>query len=215
MPSVASPSMVVIFSEALIDSAGRTQLRVGAPLISTVQAPHCEMPHPYLVPVRPSCSRMTQSNGVPGSAWYCITLPLRLRVGIEGSLVAGAGWRACRHAILEAGNGRRLNQTRLDPASDSPRADGARTAGLHAGAGRMTGSSASARDKRARRSGNSVRGGQCRRGNAITVRGCRWRSGTAATSSPARPSAATATRPAAPPRPARRRISSRCSARRC
>ena len=33
----------------------------------TVQAPHCAMPQPYLVPVMPSVSRSTHSSGVSGS----------------------------------------------------------------------------------------------------------------------------------------------------
>jgi hypothetical protein len=34
------------------------QERIAAPSIWTVQAPHCAMPHPYLVPVRPTFSRI-------------------------------------------------------------------------------------------------------------------------------------------------------------
>jgi len=43
---------------------GTTQERIGAPSICTVQAPHCAMPQPYLVPVRPICSRIAHSSGV-------------------------------------------------------------------------------------------------------------------------------------------------------
>jgi hypothetical protein len=32
---------------------GATHERTASPLICTVQAPHCAMPHPYFVPVRP------------------------------------------------------------------------------------------------------------------------------------------------------------------
>ena len=58
--------MVVIFlpSTAL---TGITQERTAAPSMCTVQAPHCATPQPYLVPVRPTCSRITHSSGVLGS----------------------------------------------------------------------------------------------------------------------------------------------------
>src|SRR5262245_58962149 len=51
---------------------GSTHERVARPLICTVQAPHCAIPQPYFVPVRPMVSRRTHSSGVPGSAstWY-------------------------------------------------------------------------------------------------------------------------------------------------
>ena len=44
-----------------------TQERTATPSMCTVQAPHCAMPQPYLVPVRPTCSRITHSSGVLGS----------------------------------------------------------------------------------------------------------------------------------------------------
>ncbi len=47
---------------------GTLQDLTGAPSIWTVHEPHCAMPQPYLVPVRPSCSRSTQRSGVFGSA---------------------------------------------------------------------------------------------------------------------------------------------------
>ena len=58
--------MVVIFlpSAAL---TGTTQERTGSPSMCTVQAPHCATPQPYLVPVRPTCSRIAHSSGVSGS----------------------------------------------------------------------------------------------------------------------------------------------------
>jgi co-chaperonin GroES (HSP10) len=48
-------------------SIGVTQERVGAPSTCTVQAPHNVIPQPNFVPVNPSTSRSTQSNGV--SPW--------------------------------------------------------------------------------------------------------------------------------------------------
>ena len=47
--------------------AGNEQERVATPSTCTVQAPHCAMPQPYLVPVRPTFSRIAQSSGVLGS----------------------------------------------------------------------------------------------------------------------------------------------------
>src|SRR5256884_9084681 len=70
--------MVVIFlpSTAL---SGSEHERIGTPLTCTVQAPHCAMPQPYLVPVRPTCSRMTHSRGVVGSTSTSWDLPLIVR----------------------------------------------------------------------------------------------------------------------------------------
>jgi len=62
----ARPSIVVI----LLPTAaltGMLQERTAAPSRWTVQAPHWAMPQPYFVPVRPTCSRITQSKGVFGS----------------------------------------------------------------------------------------------------------------------------------------------------
>src|SRR6266853_22220 len=58
--------MVVTSSPAARDT-GATQDLIASPLRWTVQAPHCAIPHPYLVPVRPRFSRRTQSRGVEGS----------------------------------------------------------------------------------------------------------------------------------------------------
>ncbi len=49
------------------DPTGTWQERVATPLMCTVQAPHWAMPQPYLVPVNPTVSRMTQSSGVSDS----------------------------------------------------------------------------------------------------------------------------------------------------
>src|SRR3981081_4708809 len=74
--------MVTIFSPALTVEAGRTQLRVGTPSICTVQAPHCAMPQPYLVPVRPIFSLIAQRSGVSGSTSISNALPLIVRLAI-------------------------------------------------------------------------------------------------------------------------------------
>src|SRR6201996_6319238 len=71
---------------------GNEQERVATPSICTVQAPHCAMPQPYLVPVRPSVSRKTQSKGVRGSAFACSDLPLTLSTAMADSRRALSGY---------------------------------------------------------------------------------------------------------------------------
>src|SRR4030088_613857 len=58
---------MVVTSLPSARDTGATQDRIASPLRWTVQAPHCAMPQPYLVPVRPRFSRRTQSRGVEGS----------------------------------------------------------------------------------------------------------------------------------------------------
>src|SRR5580692_9984150 len=65
---------------------GTWQERTASPLICTVQAPHCAMPQPYLVPVSPSCSRITHSNGVDGSTSRSTRLPFTEKLIIEALL---------------------------------------------------------------------------------------------------------------------------------
>src|SRR5579863_6559695 len=66
--------MVVTSFPAARDT-GVLQERTGLPSRCTVQAPHCATPQPYFVPVKPRCSRSTQSKGVEGST---STFTLRL-----------------------------------------------------------------------------------------------------------------------------------------
>src|SRR5262245_50645050 len=70
--------IVVIFAPTAV-LTGTMQERIAAPLICTVQAPHCAMPQPYLVPVSPSCSRSTQSSGVFGSPSTSWGFPLTVK----------------------------------------------------------------------------------------------------------------------------------------
>src|ERR1700677_1823873 len=63
LPSGSSPSMVVILSPATAPR-GVMQDLVARPSTCTVQAPQNPIPQPNLVPVRPTSSRITQSNGV-------------------------------------------------------------------------------------------------------------------------------------------------------
>src|SRR3989440_6991309 len=58
---------------------GSTQVRVATPSRWTVQAPHCAMPQPNLVPVSPSVSRSTQRSGVSGVTSTVSRLPLTVR----------------------------------------------------------------------------------------------------------------------------------------
>ena len=61
-------------------ATGSTQVRVATPSRCTVQAPHCAMPHPNLVPVSPSVSRNTQSNGVSGVTFTVARLPFTVKL---------------------------------------------------------------------------------------------------------------------------------------
>jgi len=58
---------------------GTEQDLVATPSTWTVQAPHWAMPQPNLVPVSPSVSRRTQSNGVSGSTSTSCVCPLIVR----------------------------------------------------------------------------------------------------------------------------------------
>src|SRR5450759_3634903 len=62
---------------------GNMQERTGAPSRCTVQEPHCATPQPYLVPVRPTCSRIAHNSGVAGSTSTSRVLPLIVRRAIE------------------------------------------------------------------------------------------------------------------------------------
>src|SRR4029077_7814503 len=61
------PSMVTILSVGFTLLTGTEHERTSEPLTCTEQAPHCATPQPYLVPVRPTCSRIAHSSGVSGS----------------------------------------------------------------------------------------------------------------------------------------------------
>src|SRR5206468_2651172 len=74
-----SPSMVVTRLPATA-ATGSTQVRVATPSRCTVHAPHCAMPQPNFVPVRPRVSRSTQSSGVSGLSVTERDLPLTVNV---------------------------------------------------------------------------------------------------------------------------------------
>src|SRR5918996_907648 len=56
--------------------AGRVHERMATPSMCTVQAPHWAMPQPYLVPVRPTTSRITHSRGISGGTSTSCIAPL-------------------------------------------------------------------------------------------------------------------------------------------
>ena len=88
--------MVVIFLPSAA-ATGTMQDRVAAPSRWTVHAPHCAMPHPYFVPVRPACSLIAQSKGVLGSTFTSVVLPLIVKRAMAfPSQVAVLGLSAIR-----------------------------------------------------------------------------------------------------------------------
>src|SRR6266513_3660906 len=87
-PLSESPSIVVTFLPATADT-GVTHVLTGAPSRWTVQTPQSAMPHPYLVPVSPSVSRITQRRGISGGTSTCRRLPLIVNV-IMATSSAGA-----------------------------------------------------------------------------------------------------------------------------
>src|SRR5207302_4808508 len=59
---------MVVIGRAPTVETGVTHDRVASPPRCTVHAPHCAIPQPNLVPVKPSVSRNTQSSGMsPGT----------------------------------------------------------------------------------------------------------------------------------------------------
>src|ERR1700682_2034614 len=73
------PSIVVTWRLATAETGAEHERNV-CPSTWTVQAPHCAIPHPYFVPVRPRSSRITHSSGGSGSAPNSRRVPFMLRV---------------------------------------------------------------------------------------------------------------------------------------
>src|SRR5262245_50582314 len=118
-------------------ATGITQDRMAAPSRCTVHAPHWATPQPYFVPVRPTCSRITQSSGVLGSTVTSTALPLTVKRAIRVLLV-GSGARLCSH-YPRSGGGRQA-----PTGSGGPRAregDATRRGRRHAGWGMLPGES--------------------------------------------------------------------------
>src|SRR5689334_18851351 len=65
-------------SVGLIALTAMEHERTTSPFRCTEHAPHCATPQPYLVPVRPTCSRMTHRRGVVPSTCTSRVLPLIL-----------------------------------------------------------------------------------------------------------------------------------------
>src|SRR5579864_9359376 len=94
--------MVVICLPAA-SATGTEQERVATPSICTVQAPHCAMPQPYLVPVMPMVSRITHRSGVSASTSTVWAWPLMDSEIIQSSRSVDEAKRS--------GDGPRLNAT--------------------------------------------------------------------------------------------------------
>src|SRR5262245_45218562 len=93
--------MVTILSVAFTSPTRIEQERITSPLMWTEQAPHCATPQPYLVPVRPTCSRMTHSRGVSASTCTSRVLPLILSLAMEpppGVVMTGVNLAATKVA---------------------------------------------------------------------------------------------------------------------
>src|SRR6516164_2154784 len=75
--------MVTMRSDGFTSATRMEHERCTSSLMCTEQAPHCAMPQPYLVPVRPTCSRMTHRRGVSASTSTSRTLPLILSFAID------------------------------------------------------------------------------------------------------------------------------------
>src|SRR3954463_11911960 len=81
--------MVTILSDAFTLPTAIEQERCTSPLICTEQAPHWATPQPYLVPVKPTCSRMTHKSGVSSSTFTSRTLPLIFSLAIRHTSQGG------------------------------------------------------------------------------------------------------------------------------
>ncbi len=73
---------MVVILRPTSEPMGEMHERRASPSTWTVQAPHWAMPHPNLVPVRPSTSRSAHSRGMLGSASTWRSAPLMLRLTI-------------------------------------------------------------------------------------------------------------------------------------
>src|ERR1700692_2616128 len=88
------PSIVVI-ALIPIDPTGSKHERTACPARKTVHAPHCAIPQPNFVPIRPMTSRSTHKSGMSGGTSAVCTLSLIFRVTI-----------GCLHVRIIRVNGR-------------------------------------------------------------------------------------------------------------
>src|SRR5262249_22276276 len=108
------PSMVTILSVGLIALTGIEQERTTFPFRCTEQAPHCATPHPYLVPVRPTCSRIAHNSGVPGSTCTSRVLPLIFSLATFLSF-GFLGGNSIRESLVRHGVGPGASQREVLP----------------------------------------------------------------------------------------------------
>src|SRR5947207_3912325 len=80
----ASPSIVRICCPSAASTSVRHET-TRRPSTSTVQAPHCPWSQPFLVPVRPMCSRSASSTVVRESTFSDLLSPLTRSVTLTGS----------------------------------------------------------------------------------------------------------------------------------
>src|SRR5665213_791630 len=85
LPSFAMPSSVV--TSLLTAERGMTQDRIAAPLMITVQAPHCPSPQPNRGPVKPISFRRIYRSGVDGSASTVCDVPFTFNVRLICALL--------------------------------------------------------------------------------------------------------------------------------
>src|SRR4029434_9098584 len=82
--------MVTILSVGFTLDTGIEHERATPPLMCTEHAPHCATPQPYLVPVSPTCSRMTHNSGVSPSTCTSRVSPLMFSFAITLSSLSRA-----------------------------------------------------------------------------------------------------------------------------
>ncbi len=115
--------MVTILSPGFTSPTRIEHDRVTSPLRCTEQAPHWAMPQPYLVPVRPTCSRITHRSGVSGSTCTTRTRPLMLSLAMSVPRKASCAANLLRsNADCWRGGGGESNHPR--PAEHSARSGG-------------------------------------------------------------------------------------------
>src|SRR5262249_26111536 len=80
----------------------RIQERVAMPSTCTVQAPHCAMPQPNLVPVSPMTSRSTQRRGISGGMSTVYDFPLTvsdIAIGVPSSVASITDMYVAEHRL--------------------------------------------------------------------------------------------------------------------
>src|SRR5687767_6790924 len=119
LPSGERPSMVVISAPRTADT-GSTHDRVATPFTCTVQAPHWEMPQPYLVPLRSRTSRSTHNSGMSGATSTVADFPLTVKVTGMGSVPPGGNAKPAEPyrtvPLAEYASGRRKTLVSLEVA---------------------------------------------------------------------------------------------------